>query len=68
MLKTNVGSIDRGVRVVLGIVVLSLFFIYPEASWRYVALLGFVPLLTGLFGTCPIYSMLGMSTCPARRA
>lgn len=68
MFKTNEGTLDRVFRIVVGIVVLALFFLYPDAAWRYWALLGVVPLLTGLIGWCPLYSMLGLSTCPTRRA
>lgn len=67
MFSKNVGSIDRILRVVVGLVVLSLFFIYPDASWRYFALLGLVPLLTGLLSTCPLYSLMGISTCPMKK-
>ncbi len=49
-------------------VLLALFFLYPDASWRYFALIGIVPIVTGLVGWCPLYSMLGMSTCPVKRA
>jgi hypothetical protein len=68
MFKTNVGSFDRIARIVVGLAILSLFFLYPAASWHYVTLIGFVPLLTGLFGTCPLYTVLGLSTCPAQKA
>jgi hypothetical protein len=68
MFKTNEGTIDRALRALAGLAVLSLFFIYPDASWRYWALLGIVPLATGLLGTCPVYSMLGISTCPVKKA
>ncbi|WP_422371186.1 YgaP family membrane protein [Hoeflea sp.] len=68
MFKTNVGGIDRILRIVAGLVLLAMFFIYPDASWRYFTLIGVVPLLTGLFSTCPLYSILGLSTCPAKRA
>lgn len=68
MFAKNVGTVDRIVRIVVSLVLLSLFFIYPDASWRYYTLIGIVPLLTGLFSTCPLYSMLGISSCPAKRA
>ncbi len=68
MFKTNVGSADRAIRIVLGVIILSLFFIYPGAWWRYYTLIGIVPILTGLAGTCPLYSILGLSTCPVRKA
>jgi hypothetical protein len=67
MFKTNVGSADRVIRIVLGVIILSLFFIYPGAWWRYYALIGIVPILTGLAGTCPLYSIFGLSTCPAHK-
>jgi hypothetical protein len=68
MFKTNVGGIDRILRIVAGLVLLAMFFVYPDASWRYFTLIGVVPLLTGLLSTCPLYSVLGLSTCPAKRA
>jgi hypothetical protein len=68
MFKNNVGGLDRTVRVIAGLVLLALFFIYPDASWRYFALIGIIPLFTGLFGTCPLYSILGLSTCPVKKA
>lgn len=68
MFKTNVGTADRLIRVIVGLAVLSLFFVYPTGTLHYVSLVGLVPLLTGLFGTCPLYALFGISTCPARRA
>lgn len=68
MFQTNVGNIDRAVRVLAGIVLIALFFAFPDSGWRWVFLLGVVPLATGLFSTCPVYSILGISTCPAKRA
>lgn len=62
MLTLNESSTDRLVRVVLGIVLLSLAFVGPKTLW---GLIGFVPLLTGLVGFCPLYRLLGISTCPA---
>lgn len=67
MFAKNVGSVDRILRIVVGLVVLSPFFIYPDASWRYLALIGIVPLLTGLLSTCPLYSILGISSCPMKK-
>jgi len=60
MVWRNEGKIDRGLRVVLGLVVLSLAFVGPESVWGWV---GLVPLLTGLAGFCPLYSILGINTC-----
>jgi hypothetical protein len=64
MFKSNVGSIDRVVRIILGIALIGLFFAYPNASWRYFSLIGIIPLLTAFMGTCPLYSIFGLSTCP----
>ena len=50
-------------RVVLGLVVLSLTMVGPQSLW---GLLGLIPLVTGLVGTCPLYAMFGVSTCPAK--
>jgi hypothetical protein len=66
-MAANVGGIDRILRIVAGLAVLSLFFVL-EGNGRYWALLGFVPLLTGIFRYCPAYSLVGLSTCPMKRA
>ena len=63
-MKTNEGGIDRALRVIVGLAVLSLAFVGPRTPWGYV---GLVPLLTGLVGFCPLYALLGINTCPARR-
>ena len=63
MFKVNVGGIDRILRIVLGIVLLALVVVGPRTMW---GLIGVVPLFTGLFRTCPLYSLLGISTCKAR--
>lgn len=55
---------DRIVRVVIGLAVLSLAFVGPQTAWGY---LGFVPLLTGLVGFCPLYRALGVATCESSR-
>ena len=64
MFKTNVGSIDRALRIVVGLALLAAFFIFPEAAYRWAFLIGVVPRATGLMKTCPLYSVLGLSTCP----
>lgn len=65
-MKLNVGTPDRIFRVVLGLALLSLFF-FVEGPWRWAGLLGIVSLATAAFGFCPIYAVLGMSTCPAAK-
>lgn len=61
MFKTNVGGIDRVLRIVLGLVLITLVFVGPQTPLGWI---GLVPLLTGLLRTCPLYSLLGMNTCP----
>jgi hypothetical protein len=61
-MKTNVGTIDKVLRIVVGLALLSLFFVL-EGQARWWGLVGLVPLLTGVFGVCPLYSLLGISTC-----
>ena len=56
----NVGNIDRILRLVAGLVLLSLIFIGPKTWW---GLLGIVPLATAFMRTCPAYSILGVNTC-----
>jgi hypothetical protein len=63
-MKTNEGAIDRVLRVIVGAGILSLAFIGPQTPWAY---LGLVPLLTGLVGFCPLYAVLGINTCGARK-
>jgi len=64
-MTSNVGGIDRTLRILVGLAVLSLFFVL-EGSARYWGLVGLVPILTGLFRYCPAYSLIGVSTCPLK--
>ncbi len=64
-MKLNEGTVDRILRVIVGIAVLSLAFIGPKTAWAY---LGAIPLLTGLIGFCPLYAILGVNTCGAPKA
>lgn len=61
LLPQNEGTLDRALRVVLGLALLSLVFFGPKTLW---GLVGLVPLVTGLIGSCPLYSLLGLRTCP----
>lgn len=60
----NVGTIDRIVRIVLGIALIAfaLGYIAPGTSWSWVGWIGVVPILTAVFSTCPAYSLLGISS------
>src|SRR5579862_7075567 len=58
----NEGTLDRVMRVILGLVLISIVFVGPKTLWGW---LGAIPLLTGTLGNCPLYRLLGLSTCPA---
>jgi len=60
----NEGTIDRALRIILGLVLLSLVVIGPKSMW---GLIGVIPLATGLMGYCPLYRILGISTCPMQK-
>ena len=64
-MSRNEGTIDRVLRVVLGLILLSLVFVGPQTPWGWI---GVVPLVTGLIGFCPIYKIVGLSTCPLKKA
>lgn len=59
----NVGGIDKILRILAGLILLSLVFIGPQTAWGWV---GLVPLLTGLFGFCPLYKLVGLNSCPIK--
>ena len=61
----NEHKVERALRIVLGLGLLSLVFVGPQTLW---GLVGLVPLATGLLGSCPLYTVLGISTCPANDA
>lgn len=65
MFKTNVGGIDRILRIVLGLVLIGLTLAGTIGAWGWI---GIVPLLTGALSTCPLYSVLGFSSCPMKKA
>jgi hypothetical protein len=59
-MTANVGGIDRVLRAVLGVVLIALVFVGPQTPWGWI---GVVPLLTALVRFCPLYPLLGVSTC-----
>lgn len=63
-MTTNEGSLDRTIRVVVGLALLSLTVVGPQTMLGFA---GLVPLLTGIVGFCPVYRLLGIDTCPAPR-
>lgn len=69
MFATNVGGIDRILRIVVGLALIAWFFMDQGTGfWHWAKLIGIVPLATGLMSSCPLYSILGLSTCPVKRA
>jgi Protein of unknown function (DUF2892) len=63
-MKINEGKIDRALRITLGLVLLGLYFVGPQTTW---GLVGLVPLMTGIFGFCPLYKIFGLNTCPLKK-
>lgn len=60
-MKLNIGSVDRALRIVAGLVLIALAATGTVGWWGW---LGVVPLLTGVFRFCPLYTLLGINTCP----
>jgi hypothetical protein len=65
LLPTNEHPLDRGLRVVLGLALLSFTLGGSGFVWGYI---GILPLLTGILGSCPLYTALGISTIPYQPA
>lgn len=61
-MKANEGSFDRIIRVILGLIILALWFVL-QGNAKYFALIGLIPLITAILGWCPLYSIFGMNTC-----
>jgi len=60
MLTKNMGTVDRALRIVVGLAILSLVFVGPQTLW---GLLGLIPIATGALGSCPAYLPFGIKTC-----
>jgi uncharacterized membrane protein YccC len=59
-MTANVGSLDRTLRILVGLGLISLVFVGPHTPWGWI---GLVPLASGLFRFCPAYTLLGIKTC-----
>ena len=59
----NEHNVERVLRVLVGLALISLVFVGPRSMWGW---LGLIPLVTGFSGVCPAYSLLGISTCPRK--
>mgnify|MGYP002715667300 CR=1 FL=1 len=64
-LPKNMGMIDRALRVVAGLLLISLVFVGSQTPWGWI---GLVPLLTAFIGFCPAYTLLGIRTCPLKHS
>jgi Inner membrane protein YgaP-like, transmembrane domain len=64
-MKTNVGGLDRILRIVLGLALIALTLTGTIGVWGWI---GLVPLATAAFGFCPLYTVLGMNTCPMKKS
>ena len=62
----NVGSIDKVVRYIVGLALLSLLFL-EKGNLKYLGLIGLVPILTATISICPLYSILGIKTCKIKK-
>ena len=63
-MKANEGNVDRALRVLAGIALIALAVTGTIGMWGWI---GIVPLATGLVGWCPLYTMLGINTCPLKQ-
>jgi len=66
-MQANIGTVDRTIRLIAGLILLSLFFVL-EGKARYFGLLGVVALLTAAFSFCPLYPLVGVNTCGTKGA
>jgi hypothetical protein len=64
----NVGIAERIVRVAVGLLLIAyaIPIWFAPSAWNWIGWIGVIPLVTGLVGMCPLYSVLGISTCPPR--
>lgn len=69
MFTRNVGTLDSVIRIVAGLALIAGFFLWMSAVWSWALLVvGIILLATGAMRSCPLYSMIGMSTCPTRQS
>jgi hypothetical protein len=64
-MSRNVGGLDRAARIVLGLLLIAYAIPigFPHTGWNVLGWIGIVPLLTAVVGSCPLYSVVGVSTC-----
>ena len=64
IIMKNVGGFDRPLRIIVGLILISLVFVGPQTVWGW---LGLIPLLTGAFGFCLVYKIFGINSCPIEK-
>ncbi|MCC6912735.1 MAG: DUF2892 domain-containing protein [Rhodospirillaceae bacterium] len=66
----NIGTVDRILRIVVGLVLIAYAIPigFPATGWNWTGWIGLVPLLTAIVRICPLYSLLGLTTCPRVKA
>jgi ABC-type uncharacterized transport system permease subunit len=65
-MQKNIGVVDRVLRIIVGLALIAYAIPlgFPHTGWNAVGYIGIVPLLTAFVGSCPLYSLVGLSTCP----
>lgn len=63
-MKANEGTVDRAVRIIAGLALIGLTVTGTIGAWGWI---GVMPLVTGIIGICPAYSIFGMNTCPMKK-
>lgn len=64
-MNINIGTADRVIRVVVGLALIAFAWFYSNVPYSYLGWIGIIPILTAAIGFCPLYAVLGISTCPA---
>ncbi len=67
MFAKNIGTMERGLRIFIGLALIAGFFLNADAAYRWLYLIGIVPLATGIMGSCALYTMLGINTCSTKK-
>ena len=67
-MATNMGTVDRGLRIIIGLALLWYALLAPATGYNWVGWIGVIPLVTALIGNCPLYSLIGVNTCGVKKA
>lgn len=64
-MTANVGTVDRVIRGLVGVLLILMVFVGPQTPWGWI---GIIPLVTAIVGFCPAYKIFGLSTCPTGKS